>query len=61
MKRGEIWWVDLGVPFGSEQGFKRPIIIIQDDSFNRSDIQTVVVASVTSNLDLADAPGNVYI
>ncbi len=34
MTRGEIWWVDLGVPFGSEPGFKRPVLIIQADSFN---------------------------
>ncbi|MBN2834777.1 MAG: type II toxin-antitoxin system PemK/MazF family toxin [Candidatus Delongbacteria bacterium] len=61
MIRGEIWWADLGVPFGSEQGLKRPIVIIQDDSFNRSNIQTVIVASITTNLNLADAPGNVYL
>lgn len=61
MIRGEIWWADLGIPFGSEPGFKRPVIIIQDDSFNRSRIQTVIVASITTNLSLADAPGNVYL
>ena len=58
---GEIWWADLGIPFGSEPGFKRPVIIIQDDAFNRSQIQTIIVASITTNLDLADAPGNVYL
>ncbi len=61
MIRGEIWWADLGLPFGSEPGFKRPVVIIQDDSFNKSKIQTVIVASITTNLNLADAPGNVYI
>jgi mRNA interferase MazF len=61
MIRGEIWWADLGVPFGSEPGYKRPVVIIQDDSFNKSNIQTVIVASITTNLCLADAPGNVYI
>ncbi len=61
MIRGDIWWVDLGVPFGSEPGFKRPVVLIQDDSFNRSNIQTVIVASITTNLKLADAPGNIYI
>ncbi len=61
MIRGEIWWADLGVPFGSEPGFKRPVVIIQDDSFNKSNIQTVIVASITTNLSLADAPGNVHI
>lgn len=61
MTRGEIWWVDLGIPFGSEPGYKRPILIIQDDSFNKSKIQTVIVASITSNLNLSDAPGNIYL
>jgi mRNA interferase MazF len=61
MIRGEIWWADLGIPFGSESGFKRPAVIIQDDAFNRSNIQTVIVTSITTNLNLADAPGNVYL
>ncbi len=61
MIRGEIWWADLGIPFGSEPGFKRPVVIIQDDAFNRSQIQTIIVVSITTNLDLTDAPGNVYL
>jgi mRNA interferase MazF len=61
MTRGEIWWADLGIPFGSEPGFKRPVVIIQDDSFNRSRIQTVVVSAITTNLRLAEAPGNLYL
>ena len=36
MTRGEIWWADFGLPFGSEPGFRRPVLIVQDDSFNRS-------------------------
>ncbi len=61
MIRGEIWWTDLGISFGSEPGFKRPVVIIQDDAFNKSKIQTVIAASITTNLDLAGAPGNVYV
>ncbi|QEN03344.1 type II toxin-antitoxin system PemK/MazF family toxin [Thiospirochaeta perfilievii] len=61
MIRGEVWWADLGIPFGSEPGFKRPVVIIQDDSFNRSNIQTIIVSSVTTNLNLADAPGNIFL
>ncbi|MDR1997361.1 MAG: type II toxin-antitoxin system PemK/MazF family toxin [Candidatus Margulisbacteria bacterium] len=60
MMRGEIWWADLGLPFGSETGFKRPVLILQNDAFNRSRINTVVVVPFTTNLALADAPGNVY-
>lgn len=61
MIRGEIWWADLGLPLGSEPGFKRPVLIIQENSFNRSRIQTVIVASITSNSALGEAPGNVYL
>ncbi len=61
IQRGEIWWADLPEPRRSEPGFRRPVLVVQADSFNRSRIQTVVVAVVTSNLDLADAPGNVVV
>ncbi len=61
MTRGEIWWADLGIPYGSEQGFKRPVVVIQDNSFNRSKIQTIIVASITTNLHILEAPGNVLI
>jgi mRNA interferase MazF len=61
MIRGEIWWADLGIPFGSEPGFKRPVVVIQDDSFNRSKIQTVLVTSITTNLNIMEAPGNVLL
>ncbi len=61
MMYGEIWWADLGLPYGSEPGFKRPVVIIQDNAFNRSKIQTVIVASITANLGFAEAPGNVLL
>ncbi|MFL6386437.1 MAG: type II toxin-antitoxin system PemK/MazF family toxin [Terriglobales bacterium] len=61
MTRGEIWWADLPKPRGSEPGFRRPVLIIQADSFNRSRIRTVIVAVITSNLRLVDAPGNVLL
>lgn len=61
MMRGEIWWADLPHPRGSEPGFRRPVLVIQADSFNRSRIQTVIVAVISSNLRLADAPGNVLL
>jgi mRNA interferase MazF len=59
MRRGEIWWASLGVPYGSEPGLRRPVVILQADEFNRSAIQTVIVVPLTSNLRLAAAPGNV--
>lgn len=59
VRRGELWWAALPDPRGSESGFRRPVLIVQSDAFNRSRIGTVVVAAVTSNLRLGDAPGNV--
>ena len=59
MTRGELWWADFGVPFGSEPGYRRPVIIIQNDSFNRSNINTTIVIPLTTNMLLADAPGNI--
>lgn len=61
MTRGEIWWADLPDPRGSEPGFRRPVLVIQADAFNRSQIKTVVVAVISSNLRLAGAPGNVLL
>ena len=61
MQRGEIWWAALREPFGSEPGFRRPVLIVQDDAFNRSRIQTVIVIAITTNVELAKAPGNVLL
>ncbi len=59
--RGEVWWADLPEPRGSEPGYRRPVLVIQADSFNRSRIRTVIVVAITTNLDLAEAPGNVLV
>lgn len=59
--RGEIWWALLPNPRGSEPGFRRPVVIVQANSFNRSAIRTVLALALTSNLTLADAPGNVLL
>lgn len=61
MIRGELWWVDLGIPLGSEPGYRRPVLIIQADSFNKSSINTVVAIPLTTNLLLSEAPGNVLL
>lgn len=58
MKRGELWWASLGDPAGSGPGYRRPVVVVSADEFNRSAIRTVIVAVVTSNLRLGDAPGN---
>ncbi len=61
IQRGEIWWADLGEPRGSEPGFRRPLLIVQADAFNRSRIETTIAVALTSNLQLVAAPGNVLI
>lgn len=61
LQRGEIWWADLPEPRRSEPGYRRPVLVIQADSFNASRIQTVIVAAITTNLQLAEAPGNVLL
>jgi mRNA interferase MazF len=61
MERGEIWWAELPDPTASEPGFRRPVVIIQANAFNRSRIRTVIAVVLTSNLRLAEAPGNVLI
>ena len=58
MNRGQIWWAELPEPTASEPGYRRPVIIIQADEFNRSRIDTTIVVTITSNLHLAAAPGN---
>jgi mRNA interferase MazF len=59
--QGEIWWTDLPDPSGSGPGFRRPVIVVQGDSFNRSKIATALCVPLTSNLKWADAPGNVLL
>ena len=61
MKRGEIWWADLSSPVGSGPGYRRPVLVVQANPFNASRIATVIVATITSNIALAEAPGNVRI
>ncbi|GAA4371632.1 type II toxin-antitoxin system PemK/MazF family toxin [Agromyces bauzanensis] len=61
VSRGQVRWVDLGQPIGSEPGFRRPVVVIQGDAFNRSRLQTVIVVVLTSNTALAQMPGNVFL
>src|SRR5579864_2311430 len=59
MQRGEVWWSDLPKPVGSGPGYRRPALIVQSNEFYITSIRTVVVEVITSNLELAEAPGNV--
>jgi len=61
IRRGEIWWANLPDPSGSEPGYRRPVLIVQFDDFNRSLIATIIAVVITSNMRLARAPGNVLL
>jgi len=61
VSQGEIWWAELPEPIGSGPGYRRPVVLVQGNSLNRSRIATVVCVPLTSNLKWADAPGNVLI
>ena len=56
-----MWWADLDEPRESEPGFRRPILIVQADAFNRSRLRTVIGVALSSNTRLLDAPGNVLL
>ena len=59
VQRREIWWAELRQPRGAEPGYRRPVLVVQADPFNKSGIGTVVVVTITSNARLSSAPGNV--
>jgi mRNA interferase MazF len=61
ISQGDIYWLDLDEPEGSEPGYRHPFVVIQNDAFNKSKINTAVVCALTSNLKLASAPGNVLL
>ena len=61
IKRGDIWWASLPEPVGSSPGYPRPVLVIQSNTFNRSQINTVVIAVITINTKLAGSLGNVLL
>lgn len=61
VRRREVWWAELDARRGSEPGFRRPVLVVQADAFNRSRLRTVVGVVLTSNTRLLDAPGNVLL
>jgi len=61
VSQGDVIWAEIPTPSGSEAGFRRPIIVVQGEGFNRSAIATVVCVPLTSNLRWADAPGNLFL
>jgi len=61
IEQAEVWWADLEEPTGSEPGYRRPVVVVQGNALNRSRISTAVCVPLTSNLQWADAPGNVLL
>lgn len=61
IKQGDLYWIEQEEPIGSEPGFRRPFVVVQNNLFNQSRIQTVIVCALTSNLQRAKAPGNVLL
>jgi mRNA interferase MazF len=61
IRQGDVYWIDLGEPEGSEPGYRHPHVVVQNNVFNKSRINTVVVCALTSNLKRADIPGNVLL
>ena len=61
IRRGDVWWASLPEPVASEPGSRRPLLVVQADSFNRSRVQTVLAVVLTTHLGRADAPGNVFL
>lgn len=59
--RGEVWWADLGIPRGSEPGYRRPVVVVSSDRYNQSKLKTVTVVALTGSQRLARLPGNVAI
>lgn len=61
IRQGDIYWIDLEVPAGSDPGYRHPHVIVQNNLLNQSRIHTVVVCQLTSNLKRAEAPGNILL
>jgi mRNA interferase MazF len=61
IRRGDIWWSNLPEPVGSGPGYARPVLVIQSDRFNKSAINTIVVAVISKNTRLAESEGNVLL
>jgi mRNA interferase MazF len=61
IRRGSLWWSDLGEVRGSAPAGRRPVLVVQADLINDSSLSTCIVATITSNTSLAEYPGNVFV
>lgn len=61
INQGDIYWIELDEPAGAEPGYKHTHVVVQNNLFNRSQIRTVLVCPLTTNLKRASAPGNILL
>lgn len=61
IKQGDIFWIEIDEPWGSEPGYRHPHVVVQNNVFNVSAIRTVILCPLTTNLKRAQAPGNVLL
>ena len=61
INQGDIYWVEVDEPSGSEPGYSHPHVVMQNNLYNQSKIRTIIVCVLTSNLKYADVPGNVWL
>lgn len=61
IEQGDVYWVEFGQPYGADPGYRRPYVVVQNNIFNVSHIDTVVACGITSNVDRGEAPGNVLL
>jgi mRNA interferase MazF len=61
IRQGDLFWVDQGEPSGSAPGYLRPYVVVQNDLYNQSRIQTLVLCALTSNLLRSRLPGNILL
>ena len=61
VRQGDVFWVQLSEPIGSAPGYRHPHVIVQNNLVNTTRIQTVIACALTSNLQRAQAPGNVLL
>ena len=59
INQGDIYWVEVDEPVGSEPGYIHPHVIVQNNLYNQSKIRTVIACVLTSSLKLANLPGNI--
>ena len=59
--QGQVCWYNFGDATGSMPGKVRPVVVIQGNQLNKSKLHTTIIVPLTSRLERADFPGNVFV